>query len=391
MPKIQNKKRPDGRYKSKVHISGGKYKYVYAYSQRELDEKVTEVRLQLKKGIDIASERDSFEEWSEKWLKLKKVEVSNGRYSAYKGLVKKLERVKHIPISKIRTSDIQDIIIDMYNSKYAGKTMKDAKNTANQIFKLAVDNRIIDYNPATAVKIPAHSPEEKRRALTPEEQSWITAPTEHRAKRAAMIMMYAGLRRGELIPLLWTDMDLKAKTITINKSVEIINGKSIVKEQTKTKAGMRTIYIPQKLVDYLTSEDRENNMLVCPAASGNMMSGSAYKRLWDSYLTELNYKFGKFDNILVPDKLNPNLLVKYEKPDSIFNPHKVPFVIPRITAHWLRHTFITFMYMAGVDIITAKEQAGHADIKTTMEIYTHLDSIHKAKQIDKLDEYLQML
>ena len=47
------------------------------------------------------------------------------------------------------------------------------------------------------------------------------------------------------------------------------------------------------------------------------------------------------------------------------------------------------LYMAGVDVMTAKEQAGHADIKTTMEIYTHLDETHKLKQIDKLDEYLE--
>lgn len=63
-------------------------------------------------------------------------------------------------------------------------------------------------------------------------------------------------------------------------------------------------------------------------------------------------------------------------------------VIPAITAHWLRHTYITMLYLAGVDVMTAKEQAGHADIKTTMQIYTHLDSEYKSVQICKLDEYL---
>ena len=63
-------------------------------------------------------------------------------------------------------------------------------------------------------------------------------------------------------------------------------------------------------------------------------------------------------------------------------------LIPRFTAHWLRHTFITLMYMAGVDILTAKEQAGHEDIETTMGIYTHLDEQFKKKNVSKLDEYL---
>ena len=47
------------------------------------------------------------------------------------------------------------------------------------------------------------------------------------------------------------------------------------------------------------------------------------------------------------------------------------------------------MYLAGVDVLTAKEQAGHADIKTTMSIYTHLDEKYKKKSINKLDEYLE--
>ena len=43
---------------------------------------------------------------------------------------------------------------------------------------------------------------------------------------------------------------------------------------------------------------------------------------------------------------------------------------------------------AGVDVPTAKEQAGHADIKTTMQIYTHLDQKYQKKQIDKLNDFL---
>lgn len=72
-------------------------------------------------------------------------------------------------------------------------------------------------------------------------------------------------------------------------------------------------------------------------------------------------------------------------------PVEKPFLIPRITPHWLRHTFITMLYMAGVDVLTAKEQAGHADISTTMSIYTHLDEKYKRKSISKLDEYLESI
>lgn len=384
---IKNTKRKDGRVKASIYLGDGKYKYVYASSNRELEHKVQEIKLQLGKGIDVSAERDTFGQWAERWLKLKKLEVSNGRYNTYSYRVKNLAPIASMQIGKIRTSDIQDVIISLSADGYALKTLKDVKNAASQIFRLAVDNRVIDYNPAVSVKLPAEAPKETRRALTAEEQQWILAPSENRGKRAAMIMMYAGLRRGELIPLLWTDINLEKKTINVNKAVEMINGKSVVKNFTKTAAGMRTVYIPQVLADFLSNEPRNNSLFVCPNASGGMMSESAYKRLWDSYLAELNFKFGDFSGIIVSNK-ESGISEPYCKPQSRFAPKKIPFVIPRITAHMLRHTFITLMYIADVDLLTAKEQAGHADVQTTMEIYTHLDSIYKSKQIEKLDKYL---
>ena len=63
-------------------------------------------------------------------------------------------------------------------------------------------------------------------------------------------------------------------------------------------------------------------------------------------------------------------------------------VIDRFTAHNLRHTYATMLYKAGVDVLTAKEQLGHADIKTTLNIYTHLDREYKRRTMDKLDQYL---
>lgn len=53
--------------------------------------------------------------------------------------------------------------------------------------------------------------------------------------------------------------------------------------------------------------------------------------------------------------------------------------------HDLRHTYCTMLYEAGIDVLTAKEQMGHSDVKTTLGIYTHLDSTHKHRSMEKLD------
>lgn len=298
MPRIKNKQRADGRIQSKVYIGNGKYKYVYAYGQKELQKKIEEVKIQLGKGIDVTAERDTFEQWKDNWLKIKKSEISDKKYKSYEYRLKRAESLYPFQITKIRTMDIQNIITDN-TSELSEYTLTSMKNIISQILQLAVDNRVMDYNPATAVKIPKikKCSSEKRRALTDDEQKWVI-DTPHRAQRAAMIMMYAGLRRGELIPLLWKDINLKNKTITVNKSVESVAGKLIVKDETKSEAGIRTVYIPQALVAYLSNQELDNNMLVCPDTKGRMMSDNAWKRLWESYIAELNLKYGDFTKIV---------------------------------------------------------------------------------------------
>ena len=79
---------------------------------------------------------------------MKKYEVTESRLTAYKCSVKRLESLYDVPISKIRLADLQDIALEMYENEYAESTIKDYKNAANQIFKMAIDNRVLEFNPA---------------------------------------------------------------------------------------------------------------------------------------------------------------------------------------------------------------------------------------------------
>jgi integrase len=96
--------------------------------------------------------------------------------------------------------------------------------------------------------------------------------------------------------------------------------------------------------------------------------------MWESYIADLNLKYGNF-----PDD---------ERPKSKFDPKGVPFVIDNITPHMLRHTYATLLYLSGIDALSAMKLMGHADIQTTLGIYTHLDSEYQRKSLEKLDEYL---
>ena len=165
---MKNKKRADGLFQSKVHIGNGKFKYVYAKTNKELEKKVQELKIQLNKGLDLSESDTTFEEMAKMFLMQKKLTVSDKKYKVYVNRVDDFESIKKYPIAKIKASDIQCVIYEMSEKGYSEYVLKSAKGTAKQIIQLAIDNRILDYNCANAVKIPKCKPVEIRRALTQE-------------------------------------------------------------------------------------------------------------------------------------------------------------------------------------------------------------------------------
>lgn len=388
------KQRSDGRYAISVYLGKdetGKQirKVVYGKTQKETKEKADEIRAMHQKGIDIAAQKDTFAYWYDLWLASR--ECGNGQLASYKACAAKLlPTIGHMEITKVRTADIQQIInnLNRDDPPLSKSTLSRIRMTAKQIFQLAIDNRVMDYNPAEAVKIPKNAaPPKEREALTDEQIRWVNEYA-HPAQPAAKLMMYCGLRRGELLALRWTDIDFNKRTINVNKSVEMVKGKPKVKDGAKSEAGVRTVPLPNTLIDFLKQLKKlqseknaekgripEINGLVFPNNSGRIYTSKQWERLWNSYMLELNLAYGDFGNAL-------------QKPRSKYDPHGVPMVIDTFTAHQLRHTYATLLYEAGVDVLTAQKLLGHSKAQTTLEIYTHLRDKQADTQIDKFNEYL---
>ena len=380
MAKSRVKKRPDGRYMMQIYLGmvdgKRKYKSVYGATPKEVEAKAEEIRGMMGKGLDITAQRDKFSQWADDLYRIKAASgVTQGQKQNYYHAIEWWkEQFAPYSISDVRADDIERALLWMQENGYAARTINFYRSVITQIMERAV-GRAIQVNPAKLVQLSGMGqPAEKRRALTEEEQQWIW-DTPHRAQPAAIIMMLSGLRRGELSALTWADVDTVNQTITVNKTVEYSpDGKAYIRNMTKSAAGMRVVYIPRKLADYLDTLPR-SNLLVYPSASGRMMTASAWKAVWQSYMAELNRKYGQ---------RTPADLERMKKPGR----HKLDMTIPPITLHWLRHTFCTLMYFAGVDAVQACAQMGHADVTTTLKIYTHLDQQHKRRSMDKLDAYL---
>lgn len=279
-----------------------------------------------------------------------------------------IDALGNTQLTQIKTFELQTILFSIAaknpntGKPMAKKTIRGYVQVINAIFDFAIDNRVIDYNPASKLKIPQTATEtKKRRALTKEERKRVRE-FEHRAQPSAMLMMMSGLRRGEATALQWNDIDFENNTISVTKSYNFKTKDFKLPKNGKA----RIVTVPPQLTNYLNTLPRVSPF-VLTNARGQMMTDDSWKRLYQSYMLDMNIQYGFGGSI-----------------NKYANNVNVPMVIATFTPHELRHTFCTTMFEAGVDALTAKEQMGHADIQTTLSIYTHLSAEHKGMQVNKL-------
>lgn len=388
----KTKLRKDGRYQLNIYIGrdeNGKsrYKTVYGKTKKEVNEKADEIKIRIGKGLDLLNGNITFNELKRRWEIYKKPLLRDQQLKDYMIALKPFSPLGDRRIDKLIQADFQAIINEYADrNPHTGKptakmTLNGYRMAARQVMDYAVENRIIDYNPLTYVRIPKYAPKQKRRSLTEQEQQWILN-TEHRAQLPALLMMLAGLRLEECLALQWKDIDLKSAVIHVHQKLIYKTSPPRVEQGAKTEAGIRDVDMPHILVNILKAcPPHQPNDYVNLTARGKLYSATSWKTTWDSYLLTLNVKYGDFS--------------RYEKQyKSKFDPAGVPFVIERFTAHSLRHTHATNLFHCGKDILYVQHQLGHSKPETTLNIYTHLvkdNSISRTSRVISFDKYLDRI
>lgn len=374
-------------------------KTVRAKTKRELNEKVRKIKNEIDNGKDVIT-KGYFGVWADKWLNEVKIgSVSNGTLTQYKSAIKHLNKqYEYVKLKDIKLSDFNIFIKKLSKENpttgkpMSKRSLENIKKVARAIFKYAISNDISGVKDFfDSVTISKTAPVKERRALTEQEQQWII-DTAHRAQLPAMIMMFSGLRRGEVIPLQWTDIDFNKKTLSVNKSVEFISNQPIIKKGGKSASATRLVPLPQILIDYLNEylkEYKANNKVIpntiCLNNDGNMYTKTSWKRMWENYLSVLNQKYGYKKEALEEYKKR---LKKKNKGKKRKEKDVLPMRIEPFTAHYLRHTFATMLYLENINVVTAKQILGHAKIQTTVDIYTDLEHFNKSTLSDEYKERL---
>lgn len=333
------------------------------------------------------SKNIKFHQLAEIWLKKATVGVT---YTYKRNLESYIRHLNSFfgdkKILHIKPYDLDEVITQLAecnpntNKPASKKLLKNVVNCAIRIFDFAVENELICKNPAKNKKkdIPRNAPQKVINPIS-EAQRQLVVNVEHRAKTAAMIMMFMGLRTGELLALEWSDFDLDKFQVLINKRVQRTQT-NVYTVMNGTKNGeTRFVSIPQNLRTWIQNQNElATSYLVMPNRQGGLQTPTQWKRLWESYQNEINYF------CYVRKCMTENI-----KPESKYSPNKIPKIASSFNPHQLRHTYATMLYTSGVDVLTASELLGHSNIQITLDIYTQLERKYKQKNISKFNDYIK--
>lgn len=331
-----NKKKKYKYATATLRMPDGTRKYVRAKTKEELEEKIQAMKTELRYGVDIG-DTTTVEELGRTWMQV--VKAPRVTENSLTNTDRLLRNYIYPVIGKLAVRDVRAVHIYAIMADAADRsrgTQATILQILRAIFSFALDNNLILRSPVPSKVDLAGDTEPEVEALTPEqEQQLLNAAEGTRMYTPAFIILRTGLRRSELCGLMWSDVDLEARVLHVRRHVvsSLKDGKPDLVPGSKTKSGVRTVPMPDDLVRFLRDLKRDSSGLyVFTNTLGGIYSNSALTQAWDTVSK------------------------------------KLPFC-PKL--HQLRHTYVTHLFEAGLDIKQIQYLVGHADAETTLHTYTH--------------------
>ena len=252
---------------------------------------------------------------------------------------------------------------------------------SNGIFRNAVSNGALIRNPMAGVQRPKCKKTGGHRCLEPWERALIRSTwQEHDFGLAAMVMLYTGFRRGEMLHLnIDRDVDFEKKTIAVRGAVSFSEGNRPKLTKGKTASAIRTVPLLPPLEEAL----KGRHGLVCHKENGGIMSQSAFACKYESYITFLETKL---------NGIHKRWYGKTNEQKQLLAEGKLPpWKEINIRCHDFRVEFCTRAYYAQVPLKTLQSWMGHADADMILAIYTKLDKEQERTDAAKMVNYLTRL
>lgn len=372
MAKKKKGQRPDGRCQCKRKMPDGSYKVFYGKNKAEAEVKYKEALMQ---DAQKKSEAEHFGLVAAEWWKKFTAHIKEGTESTYRSNYQRcVDMFGQYRMDEITPAMVANFGERMKDEGLSVSSIKNARSVLNCIYKHWRIQANATYNPMMDIAPPTGAPKKTREPPTEKELAAFRANPDGFGLSAWMLM-YTGLRLGELIALRWGDIDFVASEIHVDKSVSWAGGGTRI-TTPKTANSVRTVPLLPILRAQIEPRQGPAGQYVIGGLD-RPLTDAEYHTRWTTYCNHIGCVRPSVGKTRYRDKRR-----SAKRTDVL-----PPVMMPSVTAHQFRHSFASDLYRAGVGEMEAMRILGHADISTTHKIYTHLREREIRGAVVKLEQY----
>lgn len=364
--------RKDKVYQARYSDRWGKRKTIYNSSLRELRKQLAEA-IANNENFSSIKEEITLDKWFNRWMEVYKersIRPNTKReytHIYYKNISPYIGTRR---INSLVKSDIQMLIDRASDNNYAYERQSKIKIILRDMLQRAVEDNLIINNPVSGIKLRADK-EIKAKALTLDEQNIFFEYCQNTFyDNLFNVAVNTGLRPGELFALQLDDIDFDDGFIDVNKTLVYQKyltdeRKEFHVEPPKTKQSYRKVPINSVCREYLQRQIELKRIV----SQKRPKQQNEYL-----FVTKFNTPL---NSVIYSDAIKAvirqiNLIRPFDEQFEIFS------------GHAFRHTFATRCFENGVDAKVVQSYLGHASLKMTMDLYTHVTEDKSVTDIEKI-------
>lgn len=343
-------------------------------TKKEAELELARIKLQVASGEYRKERAETFKEVYELWLLQYENTVEQSTFVKTVSLFNNhiLPSIGEYKIEKI-TVDICQKAVNDWAKKL--KNISKVKAYASRVFNFAVKREFIQKNPFDLVELPRKrnkqlSDETDEKNFYTREQlieflSCLEKETNVKAYVLFRLLAFSGMRKGEALALTWRDINFKTNEIRINKALSRGKDNKLYIKSTKTNEA-RTIKMDEKTMNILRMWKKKQK---------------------EDYL-KLGFNTSKLSQLVFSNEKNEFVQPTKTREWMLYVQEK--YNLKKVTTHGLRHTHCSLLFEAGATLKEVQDRLGHSDIKTTMNIYTHVTKKAQEQAIQKFSSYVNL-
>jgi len=362
-------RRQDGRWVGAAYAPtnrGGRKRIAfYGKTRTEVREKLTALLRDVGRGLTVAAENWTVEQYLDHWLSsVVKPNRAPRTYQGYELVVRRhlVPALGRKRLKALGVADVRRQVQTMTDSGLGVRTTQQVHAVLHNALEQAVRDEAVARNVAKLVKVKTPTYEVGRGLTVAQAKSLLHAVAGERLQALYVLAIYLGLRRAEVLGLRWDDIDLDAERLQVTQTLQRVEGR-LQLLPPKTRHSRRTVPLPPPCVDALRQhrarQDRErlalgpawtDSGLVFTTTIGTPIEPDNLRRSWDRVRAATGAPPARF--------------------------------------HDLRHTCVSLLLDAGTPPHVVREIVGHSAIDVTMTIYAHASLDEKRTAMRRLGERL---